>query len=343
MKHRTAHCKLNKRVIILAVSLLLIGLMIAVPVTYAMFTNSQNAQRTIAAYDSIGERFSSNYLKAVLQSKANVKTIYATSAEHAPAAVMTVCNYDQGKQNLPNAENITYTMTARLVRRDGSNYVAADAAYISAQSLTAYTVTVFDGVTSVTLGNTTVSTSAFSGSLTGGEAHSVTYSIAFSVNFASADPPNLYLEIEVAPTSNTLPTLRGIFATGLRASGATNSWEGFFTDATANDPADYDGYNYAIEGIGSGSFTLKWNNTKVTLSDESIRMLQSDAELDYDYSVDGSVSTVTSHVDADQASRYDLQFYKKNITDETWENDMNTALDTGSTPLGDAVVGYHFH
>ena len=341
MKHRTARSKPNKRTIVLAVSLLLACLLIAAPVAYAMFTNSQHAQRTIAAYDAVGERFSSNYLAAVLNSGANVKTLYVTSAEHQPTAIMTVCNYDQGKQNRANAGDITYAMTARLVRKVDSNYVPADASYISGAGLTACTVTISDGDTTVTLGNTTVSTSAFSGSLAGGSAHSDTFTIRFSTHFASMTPPNLYLEVEVTPTPNTLPTLRGIFATGLRATGATNSWTGSFTDSTANAPSAYDGYNYAIEGVGSGTFILKWNNAKVTLSDESIRMLQSIASLHYSYAVAGTVSTVTIDVDSDDASRFDLQFYRKNVTAETWETDMNAALATGEAALT-TVVGYHF-
>ena len=48
--------------IIITVSVACIFSILATAFTYAIFTNSLHAQRTIAAYDTAGDKFSSNYL-----------------------------------------------------------------------------------------------------------------------------------------------------------------------------------------------------------------------------------------------------------------------------------------
>ncbi|MBR4910942.1 MAG: hypothetical protein IKZ47_06450 [Clostridia bacterium] len=280
--------------------------------SYAIFTSTLNAQRTIAAYDTQGERFSSNYLLKG-ESKDNVRTVYTTNAALPTFAIATVCNYQQGRQTLPYPDNISYTLTARLVKYDESDpdrYVAVDAAYISAQSLTAYTVTVTDDVTTVVLGNTTLS-GTFNGTLPGDTAESDPFTISFSAGFA-ANKPNLYLEVIAQPSTLALPTLRAIFKPDLRAEGATDYWSGAFRDDTATAPNLYDGYNYLITGAGTGTVTVSWDGTKVTLSDVSRDLL---------LSVTGASqagNSITLPVDSDIESRYELQFYNANVTTETW-------------------------
>ena len=73
-----------------------------------------------------------------------------------------------------------------------------------------------------------------------------------------------------------------------------------------------------ITGTGSGNVTITWDTTKVVLSDVSKDML---------LSISGATQTgssITFHVNSDDESRYDLQFYKVNISDgTTWAN-MNS-------------------
>lgn len=350
MKQKTALPKWNtRRTVVLAVSLILLCLLSASAVTYGMFTNSMQAQRTIAAYDETGARFSSNLLPGVStytqgEYSDSVKTVYVTSNQQSPTAVVTVCNYDQSDKTRQNSNNITYTLSAELVKYDDVNYkyVAVDAAYLSANSLTAYTVTISnaDGTVSDTLGGAKVkTTAAFGGTLANDEGHDDQYTVRFSTDFAVATPPNLYVGLTVTPTDESLPKLHGVIAPGLRAAGAVHLWQGSFSDSTSSAPSAYDGYNYVIEGTGSGTFTLKWDNTKVTLSDESILTLGRTP------STVGSVSTIEFSVNSDTTNHYDLQFYKKNITTETWATSMNKQLaSAGASPL-DApatVVGYYF-
>ena len=300
------------RLISLIVIIVLAVLLTVIFTTNAIFTSVRNAQRTIAAYSTEGDRFSSNYLLKG-NTRDNVRTAYTTSTGLPVVAVVTVCNYQQGRQTLPYENAVAYTFTSRLVKYDESTvekYVPVDASYISAQSLTGYSVTVSDGTATHTLGNTTLS-DTFSGTLTGGTADSKAYTVTFSSDFA-ANKPNLYLEIVVTPNTPLLPTISGIFKPDLRAAGASDYWTGSFRDDTSTSPSGYDGYNYQITGTGSGTATIAWDGTKVTLSDVSLDLL---------LSISGASragNCITFPVDSDVESRYDLQFYKKNVTSETW-------------------------
>ena len=312
---------LTGRLILLALALSFSIVLIASAATLAAYTNSRHAQRTVATYETTGDRFSSNLL-AKRDSKDNVKTLYVTDVLTRAGAIVTVCNYQQGKQTQPYERDISYSLTARLVKYDSSTtekYVAVDEAYLTANSLTSYTVALTKGGTSVTLRSGHLSDSSFSGTLSGNETNSDTYALSFAPAFAENEP-NLYVEMIATPTGNVLPTLRAVFKAELRAQGATNSWTGDFNDDTETAPSDYDGFNYVVSGMGSGTCTLRWDSSKVSLSYRSLSML---------LAIDGATqdgSSVTFAVDSDNESRYDLQFYKENVTTETWTQMRNSVV-----------------
>ena len=132
--------------------------------------------------------------------------------------------------------------------------------------------------------------------------------------------PDLYLELIATPNVD-LPRLCGVIKADRRSQGANNRWQGEFTDDTASSPGTYDGFNYRISGVGSGSFTIRWDGTKVALSALSLIQLTS---------IDGAVqdgNSITFPVNSDEVNRYDLQFYKINITTETWTQ-MRTSVVT---------------
>ena len=298
---------------------LLLVLSVLLPATYAIFTSSHSAQRTIAAYDTEGERFSSNYLIRG-ESRDNIRTIYTTDIHLPAAAAVTVCNYQQGRQTLCFPDALSYTLTATLVRYDEltHQYVAADSSYLSSNGLTGYSVTISNDVVTKTLGSANPSDS-FGGSFTGGVSRSDAYTMVFSANF-SENKPNLYLEMVAVPSDPALGTLRGIFKPDFRIAGATDYWEGNFQDDSSVTPSAYDGYNYLITGAGSGTATVSWNSAKVVLSDVSRDRL---------LSISGATQTgssITFPVDSDVQSRYDLQFYNVSITSETWTQMENQVV-----------------
>jgi hypothetical protein len=89
-----------------------------------------HAQRTIAAYDNAGDRYSSNALIKG-NSADNVRTEYVTNNSAQPVTIITVCNYDKGNPASPNTDQITYSVTAQLVRKNGVNYETVNTAYVS--------------------------------------------------------------------------------------------------------------------------------------------------------------------------------------------------------------------
>ena len=303
--------------IVLITVLLLAGTALG---TYAAYTSSRSAQRTIATYDEQGERFSSNILVRGY-SKDNVKTLYVTDPTIAPSQLITICNYERGKQNLPYSEQIGYTLLARFVKYEANTtekYVPVDAEYMTANELTGYTATLRIGENVVTLSASHLSDNSFSGQLTANVSDSDSYTLTYDTSFA-VNRPNLYVEMIVTPTNVGLHTLCGVFKADVRVQGATNSWTGSFSDDTTSAPSAYDGFNYSVTGVGDGTVTLTWDDSKVDLSYYSVQILMA---------IEGATKTgssITFPVDSDEESRYDLQFYKVSISSETW-TDMNTTV-----------------
>ena len=302
--------------LIILISALGIALVLSVTASIAAYTNSRHAQRTVATYEmfTIGEKFSSNTLAAVMQAKDNVKYFYTASEEEPASGTVTVCNYPRGKQTKPNEEDVTYSVSVRLVRYDASSedkYLPTDAAYITENSLSGHTVTVSMGGTSVTLGGAgaspLLSYSAFGGTLLGGEARSHSFTVSFSTSFIT-ERKNLYLEMTAVPSNENLHALKGIIKPEYRLGGAANAWVGAFEDDTSYAVSSYDGFNYVVSGTGSGTCTLRWDPSAVELDYLSLSDLTA---------IPGATSasgSVTFRVDSDYADRYELRFYIVDIS-----------------------------
>ena len=336
------YAKLNK-ILLAALLVVVISLCFAfTAISFAAYTHSSRAQRTISADDNGGDMFSSNYLIKYTDDS-NMRTLYVTNASVRPSAAVTVCNYRQGMSTKAFERDITYTLTCELVYYDSDHYEEVDSSddYLTSNSYEGvdYQIEISDGVHTVILGETGNDTgvfvlfdsSTFSGTLTHGDADSDVFSVIFGTGFAPNEP-NLYLRLTVTPSIAELPTLIGLFAAGIRAEGASNNWLGYFSDNDETAPYLYDGFNYVITGTGAGTFTLKWNSQKIALSYQSILMLNEEVDTSDTY------YSITIDVDSDTVSRYDLQFYKVNIKDESWATDMNSDIAAGSP----TVVRYSY-
>ena len=314
--------QLNKktRMIIISVSVALIIAM--VPITYAIFTGSAFTQRTIGAYDAYGDNFTSNYLKRG-NAYDNVFIAYANDSSKEATAYVTVCNYPQGNQTRYSKINIDYYLYAELVYFDETKqaddkYSVADNSYLA--SLPGCTVQIGDVKLGNGFSNSARIPSEGNITLQGKKASTNTYNIVFDISFNAETPPNLYLRLTATPQINTLPTITGIVKPAIKPQEASNKWTGTFRDDTANQVDDYDGFNYIISGVGSGSFTLTWNSAKVGLSHVSQKMLMS---------IDGasiSGDSITFDVDSDVESRYEIQFYKVNTSGASWFTDTEEHL-----------------
>ena len=274
---------------------LFVVLFVVIGITYAAYRNSLKAQRAIAPYDESGSKFSSNYL---LNSDTNFKTIYTTSVLSLPQAVITVCNYEQGRQTQYFYQDITYSITITALKSD---FTLATASDFSEDE----TIKFGD----ITLSKTNLSATISNETLTGGMTSSNYYKLIFS-KYNS----DLKVSITANPDHN-LPILKGVFSPALRSEGAINSWNGSFSDDTSKPTSSYDGFNYIVSGFGTGTCRLKWNNEILNLSIASI------LEFDFgDVTTNGSESYIEFEVDSSDISRYDLQFYKVDITGTTWND-----------------------
>ena len=285
---------------------------------YAAYTHSLHAQRTIAPYE-VGIRFSSNYLLKGA-SKDNIKKVYTTDISENginPAAVLTVCNYAQGKQTQPNSNAVTYKLEAKLVKLSGSNYVAATAGDLNNDIN--YNISLKLGNTTKNFNINNLSDSFTNQVLPAKRASADVYELIFTKNFVTLTP-GVFLEITVTPTDSSLPVLTGIFEADVRVEGENNSWQGTISDDQTNhNPSDYDGYNYVVTGFGTGTVTLSWDHTKLEMNNLSIQEIL--AIQGATYSEEDDTSTLVFSVDSNVTNRYEIQFYKINIDNNvTWNN-----------------------
>ncbi len=331
------------RILFLALILTFSFAMVASAISLAAYTNSRYAQRTISTFPAGGDRFSSNHL-AKTYSRNNVKTVYTSDDSEDPVVIVTVCNYEQGKQSLTYESDIPYTFTVRLVKYDDNaeeKYVPVTADDFDGESdplyaCKDYEINVRKGEESATLKGSGNLSYVFTGTLTGNEICSDAYKFTFDVEFATVKP-NLFVEVVATSTLlvGTLPTLRAVFKADVSTQGTVaNLWTGDFNDSTqGRTPEDYDGYNYKISGIGSGTFTLQWDGSKVELLDIYLLTLGATPT----QVGETSYYQITFAVNAGETAVYELHFQKKNINDETW-GQMNGLIspDTGT------VVKYGF-
>lgn len=322
MKEMLRHNKSVVRIVLSFVLAFVLLALIGAGVALAAYTHSLHAQRVFAPYE-VGVRFSSNYLLKGDSDK-NIKIIYTTDASATgvnPAAILTVCNYAQGRQTEPNSSNITYTLSARLVKTDVSGaYVEASTSDVAKSS---YNITLKVGNDELVLGQSRASGS-FTKTIAGGTATANVYELIFDKSMA-ADRPNMYLEVVVTPDGG-LPSLSGIFKADLRVEGENNSWSASFTDDTTNLlPADYDGYNYLVSGFGSGQVTITWDASRVEMNYVSLKELLAIDNVIYNES--GNNRTIIFNVNSSVINRYEIQFYKKNIDNTvSWNYLENTIV-----------------
>lgn len=324
--HMESICrKKNKKIaIIILISLILALSIAAIPITYAIFTGSANVQRTIGAYNTLNDNFSSNILREATTPPYE-HDIYVTNVPSEPNRIVeyvTICNYPQGKQNLFSIEDIGYRLEAVLVKKTNGGFTD-DPNEVGVGSCD---VIVGVGEEEERLYSEKLNHTFSGQNLAGGSAVSNPYVIRFNLEFFSNE--NIYLKLTAVPTTdNTLPILSAVIRPVQEAAGAVNDWKGYFRYNTVGSPAvavysasEYDGYNYVVEGVGSGTVTITWDSDKVSLSYVSqinLLTVQSSA-------IAGN--SITFHVDSDITGRYELQFYKESISSSAVLQESNGVL-----------------
>ncbi len=306
---------------------------------------SVHAQFARAKNDSCvresGVQFASNYLKPGYIIS-NIREVYATSGEQEAETSVNIYNHASGKA-VYYQSNIWYELEADIVTvtSDGAGGYNVNAA--TAGQAGSYFVVIGEQ----TLNSSNLSHTFEDGYLPAGPTGTVSYSVTFCSAWVD-DQPDIYLRLVATAYSDSgrsvriqeFPDIQVLLKPSLRAHETQVDWSGSFNDDDRKLPEKYDGYNYVVQGSGAGTFTLKWNNTLVDLSDVSLAEVTA-ATTVTSSGTSSSTSYLVFSVDSATKGAYELVFYKKTYRPAASWSDMNGKLATAVAAL-DKVVGYYF-
>ncbi|MCR5601282.1 MAG: hypothetical protein K6G33_11150 [Ruminococcus sp.] len=311
--------------------------LISVNVAYTSYNKTSTAKSVVARVGALGKHFSSNYLQR--GSTIVSVPVYVNETDTEPGDYVRIFNFAQGNPGDPYNRQITYVLKMRLVYYNDTDYVPATEAivgdrYIKAEfNDTTYTFGK-DGATYSNLGDWTAIPSSLAGNTASTDTIKVTYSTdqvtALTSNAPQSAPKKLYLEITAEPTppDNYLDLEKIQARLDLKLNGTVTpvTWKGYFSDddaKTASDdtalPTTYEGFNYIIEGVGEGSFTLSWKSQYLSLNKDFITA-SGGTYTPAASNADPKIDTLVFSVDSNNISRYDTQFYRTGTTDpaSTW-------------------------
>ena len=232
------------------------------------------------------------------------------------SAIVTVCNYVQGNPSVLYEQDITYTLSAELVYVANGRYYKLDGTDASALSdagivvdLTGISLTItYNGGSPVTLDSGKINHTFSAATLSRLLADTDQAELAFSDAFNTKSNYMLHIKATLTPgvgvSYNGISSLDALIGTTITSARVGMSWSGSFTDSTSKLPIAYDGYNYVISGHGSGTFTLNWDNTKLTPNQMFL------ADIGVSPTTVGTTSSVSFAVNSDTRSRYEVQFYR---------------------------------
>ena len=319
MKHKNT--KLILVLLVLACAALL------VTGTFAAYTNIGYLKRVVSTRAGVNElRFSSNYLSTYGNTVPH--QLISVSEGSGISITVTVCNYPQSDSTLVSEDKITYNLTAKLVRRDGTEIHANDdIPYTATDSMTGA-----DLASKIQINGQASDSCSWTFSdqqLPGGQTSRNRYLITCSDTNAVKCLSTIALELEAAPTSGVSRSL----AVQLRFAAATAvdaNWTYKFSDSLDGDTKKLDAFNVEIYGTSQGTGKLTWNPDRVMISRWSITELEGE----------GNPGSIEFPLGApDQPTRYRLQFYRVGgIPSEETGNDVKTYVSFSFTP-GDSQAG----
>ena len=311
-------------------------IMLAV-VVYSAFTNANRDKNVVASYGSLNSRFSSNYLEG---DTAIEKPIYVTNNDGKYGDVIFISNYSQTNPAFHYDTVINYKLEMKLGYLNGSNFVAINEEtssdvfnlgerYIIARvsGNNGYTKTVRFGYNtgnSITYEDTIYKNEGdYLLSLPGTSSISDAIELKFSANQKEslfAETPTydkkLYLEITATPDPPSEYTELSALSAWICLSKSTRvesiTWTGGFNEdmsAGGKTPDELDGYNYVIQGMGSGTAMLRWKPQYIEANEQFLleELGLTIGELPTE---SGGWKTVIFTVNSNTTNRYSFQFYR---------------------------------
>lgn len=291
---------------------------------YAAYTRITIAKRVVSTDAGVGDKFSSNLLKnAVMR-----KTIKSESNKNSDVTVeVYIYNYVYPKEYTSRNVDTKYSLTAKLgtISTVNSEEVFT---VLTNPNVTGKTYKVdyspsdasYTGATTKSFSATGEATLSFPNlKLEGGTAKRDVFTLTFDKSELGETPNGYWMELTAVPDDNSLPKLVGYVKVQL-ASGSSTGWSGKLDEGiTAQD----DAYNYIIEGNGVGTFTFKWDPTKVTINRQFLQNPENTFVINGSNRVgsstltenvletEGTMKKLTIQVDSlNKKSRYEVQFFK---------------------------------
>ena len=266
--------EIRKISIITAVVLLITVLAVG---AFAEFTRSYRAKRVIAAYEPAGLRFSSNILEKSTPIVSHAKYIDRATAEAIKTGgspvvseIVTVCNYPQDNSTMIYPQDITYNLFAKLIIFNEN---------AEATPTGSYTVSVSNGANTLNLSSSQGEQQLGSEfTLPAGEKTAHEFTVTFDNTMLTSNE-KVFLKLRAVPTvtfsdiNATAATLTAYLHIAEMPLSVATGWTLSQTDEMTdeqNNPkyfGNYYGYNYRLSGTGTGTATIKWDSTKLTLNE----------------------------------------------------------------------------
>lgn len=290
--------------------------------TYAIYTRVTIAKRVVSTQAGLGILFSSDHMSA-----GGTRSVepFTESTDHARVPV-NVFNYAFPKEAVFRTDDTEYELKATLGYFDstGTFQQLSDPTAIAELSKLNY---------SISHGNQTYYFSdadniihTFEGCvITGGSANSDLFTLVFDKIELGDNPKGYCIALEASPSDTDLPKLTG-YITVRFSKQAASGWHGEVEVLDTEKINDYDGYNYYLEGNGTGYLTFRWNRNYVTIDKyflsnkenefykkEDNRWVKIAAPVESALPDSDGVVSVTMLVDSKtKTNRYEVQFYKVN-------------------------------
>ncbi|SEP90987.1 hypothetical protein SAMN02910289_00864 [Lachnospiraceae bacterium RM5] len=313
-------------------------LSLIVIISFAAYTRVNVVKRVISTGSGVGDRFSSD----VMSSAVTVTRKGFDDDSVIPSVTGKVFNYPYPKVSLYRNTVTDYTLTATIgtyvnnafTPLSGSDLTDLDETYAIKYKSTGALQTF-----KANSGTVTIACSMTAGRVDPDEIY-----MYFSTDELSTDEnnpaPGYYIQLIAEPDDKELPTLTG-YITVRYQKVASTGWNGYLE--TLDNNLVYDGYNYTLEGTGTGRITFKYDPEYVTINKYFLQNLEnifyinntntvgsdSITEDSFPTDVTTGMKSITMVVNSEIKNRYVIQFYKK---DTSGNNDYSNSAISSYLP-----------
>lgn len=300
--------------------LIIAAVSLCVVTSYAIYTRVTVAKRVVSTDAGTEDLFSSDYMSQ----KGVTTTVSQTDNTQNAEVSVHVYNYAYPKESIYKNTETQYDVTATIGTLDSDDVFTELSDTAGLTGLT-YSVTYSQNSDTFEFNAANGTSHKFVGcSISGDRAYGDLFTLVFDKSELSETPKNYVIKLEAEPYDNDLPKLTGYIKVRFSKS-ASNGWRGEVEKL--DNSKDYDGFNYYLEGNGSGMLTFRWNKSKVTINEHFLNnkdnefyakngdvytkytqpLQESDLATDPN---DSNIVYLTIKVDSTDKNRYEVQFYK---------------------------------